>query len=60
MAVIKGYFDDRRSDEKMWTIAGYVGNDDQWKRFEAMWPIAYPTMMSVFSYERNADSKWGI
>ena len=46
MAVIKGYFDDRRSDEKMWTIAGYVGNDDQWKRFEAMWPIAYPTMMS--------------
>jgi hypothetical protein len=39
MAVITGYFDDSRSGEKeLWTIAGYVGDDDCWKRFEAEWP----------------------
>jgi hypothetical protein len=39
MAVIKGYFDDS-AGEGMWTVAGYVGNDDQWRRFETLWPKA--------------------
>ena len=37
--MIKGYFDDS-AGEGMWTVAGYVGNDDQWRRFETLWPKA--------------------
>ena len=38
--MIKGYFDDSRTSDEVWAVAGYVGSDQHWGTFEEMWPTA--------------------
>jgi hypothetical protein len=38
MAVIKGYADDSRPNDRIWAVGGYAGNELQWERFEELWP----------------------
>jgi hypothetical protein len=44
MAVLKGYFDDSRTDPKVatpnWVVGGYLGDDHHWDCFNSMWPMA--------------------
>jgi hypothetical protein len=71
MAVIKGYFDDSRSNKddghsnrNIWTLAGYAGNDDQWRRFETEWPKLMADHgvpwfhMKEFGEPNGVYSKW--
>jgi hypothetical protein len=37
MAVISGYFDDSRKENYVLTLAGLVGDEDQWQHFENRW-----------------------
>jgi hypothetical protein len=37
MAMLKGYADDSRPNNRIWAIAGYVGNDLKWEAFEERW-----------------------
>lgn len=37
--MLKGYFDDSRTEGRVWTLAGYVGDEDQWAAFEYFWPM---------------------
>jgi hypothetical protein len=39
MAVISGYFDDSRMDSYVLTLAGIIGDADQWSNFEHKWAI---------------------
>jgi hypothetical protein len=43
MAVLKGYFDDSQTTDRIWSIAGYVGDDPHWAEYEAMWPLVLAT-----------------
>ncbi len=38
MAMLKGYADDSRPNDRVWAVGGYVGHDLQWEKFEADWP----------------------
>jgi hypothetical protein len=39
MAILKGYADDSRPGDRIWVVAGYLGNDVKWQVFESEWPI---------------------
>jgi hypothetical protein len=39
MAVVKGYADDSRPNNRIWAVGGYVGNELQWQFFEYQWQI---------------------
>jgi hypothetical protein len=60
MAVIKGYFDDSRSDGRMWTVAGYVGNDDQWSRFQTAWPVVLAKHGVPYFHMNELNSPTGV
>jgi hypothetical protein len=36
----KGWFDDTRTNGKIWSIGGYVGGLHRWEEFENSWPMA--------------------
>jgi hypothetical protein len=38
MAMLKGYADDSRPNDRIWAVGGYLGHDLQWDAFEAAWP----------------------
>jgi hypothetical protein len=38
MAMIKGYADDSRPNDRIWAVGGYAGHELQWERFEEDWP----------------------
>jgi hypothetical protein len=38
MAMLKGYADDSRPNNRIWAVGGYAGHDLQWEKFEADWP----------------------
>lgn len=38
MAMLKGYADDSRPNDRIWAVGGYCGHDLQWEAFEAAWP----------------------
>jgi hypothetical protein len=39
MAALKGYADDSQRTGRIWTIAGYIGDDRKWDEFENQWMI---------------------
>src|SRR5208337_4888022 len=43
LAVLKGYFDDGRTDPKFatpnWVVGGYIGDDHHWKNYNSCWPL---------------------
>jgi hypothetical protein len=38
MAILKGYADDSKPGDRIWAVAGYLGNDLKWECFEEKWP----------------------
>ena len=64
MAVIKGFFNDSRTFGKVWTVAGYVGDDLAWNMFENLWPLAMNTHgvpyfhMKEMADPRGVYAKW--
>lgn len=38
LAVLKGYFDDSKSDDQVLTVAGFIGDESRWEEFERLWP----------------------
>jgi hypothetical protein len=63
--VIKGFFDDSHSDKQawtngIWTVAGYVGNDDQWQRYRSMWPIALSNHDVPYFHKKEMNDPNGV
>ncbi len=59
MAVIKGYCDDSAS-KGIWTVAGYVGKDDQWTRFETIWPRVLKRHDVPYFHTNEMNSPHGV
>jgi hypothetical protein len=60
----KGYFDDSRTGDKLWSIGGYVGGNLHWEEFDAHWSMALSNHdVPYFHMREMADpngpfSKW--
>jgi hypothetical protein len=57
--VIKGYFDDSRSDD-VWAIAGFVGFVDQWEEFGQMWPMLLATHEVPYLHMKEMANPNGV
>jgi hypothetical protein len=58
LLVIKGYFDDSQTEGKVWALAGYVGDQHHWDKFETGWTRALAKhCVPYFHMREMADPK---
>jgi hypothetical protein len=60
MPVLRGYFDDSRTGREIVTIAGYVGDADQWDHYETMWPMALANHDVPYFHMKEMASPTGV
>jgi hypothetical protein len=59
MAVIKGYFDDSQTTGQLWAVAGYLGDDQSWAQYEALWPLVLATHEVPYFHRREMSDPNG-
>jgi hypothetical protein len=60
LGVLKGYFDDSRTEGEIWAIAGFIGDEHQWSSFEDMWPLALATHGVPWFHRREMSKPTGV
>ena len=58
--MVKGYFDDSQTPDRIWAIAGYVGDDHHWTEYKTLWPMALATHDVPYFHRREMSKPNGV
>jgi hypothetical protein len=57
--LLKGYFDDSQTTDRIWAIAGYVGDDHHWAEYKTLWPMVLATHDVPYFHRREMSKPNG-